>query len=298
MGSEIEIFIVANGAAAPDLSRLLSSIEHQRDEAWDVVVRVVTNECTDTTIECLQTFPWARRIDFGANAGYGGAVNRACSAGDGSSEWILACNCDLDFPAGSFEAMQAVIGAAAGDVGCVAPMLLDPPDQGGGIQPSVGDFPTLPGLLLGRLKPRRTRKYRMTPTVACNVPWATGACLALRRSAFTAAGGFDEGMFLDYEDTDLCKRLADRGWRTRFEPSWRVMHRSPNAQRAADPVRQVHTRRSLVRYLARHRPGWEVVVFGLLLRSTLALHRSSHPFAPSWRAALDTQRQLRRRPAS
>ncbi len=296
MSSELDIIIVANGSAAPDLSRLLSSIERQHCSGVDV--RVVTNNCTDTTIECLRAFPWAPRLDFGANIGYGGAVNRAILEGDHSALWLIACNCDLEFPAGSLQAMKHALGAAACDVGCIAPMLLDPPERGGGIQPSVGEFPSLAGLLLGRLRPRRTRKYRPAPATAGDVPWATGACLALRRSAFAEVGGFDDDMFLDYEDTDLCKRLADQGWRTRFEPSWKVMHRSPNAQRPPDPARQVHTRQSLVRYLARHRPRWEVFVLGLLLRSTLAVHRSSHPFAPSWRAALDTQRQLRGRPAS
>ena len=124
--------------------------------------------------------------------------------------------------------------------------------------------------------------------------WATGACLALRRNAFEAIGGFDDSMFLDYEETDLCKRLADAGWTTRFDPSWKVVHTSPNAQRPPDPSRQVHTRRSLVRYLVRHRPAWEVRAMEFLLRSTLAIHRPSHPFAPSWRAGIETCRLLRK----
>lgn len=192
--------------------------------------------------------------------------------------------------------MLEVLGGAPPRTACIAPLLLDPPESLGRVQPSVGDFPTLATLLAGRARPRRTRKYRSTPRHACNVDWATGACLAIRADAFREVGGFDDAMFLDYEETDLCRRLADRGWRCRFEPSWRVVHLAPNAQRPADPARQIHTRRSLVRYFAKHRPAWELHALGLMLKSTLAVRGADHPFAPSWTAGLETYRQLQEQP--
>jgi hypothetical protein len=40
-----------------------------------------------------------------------------------------------------------------------------------------------------------------------------GFCLAVRRRAFEEVGGFDEGFGTGgYEDDDLCRRLAGRGW--------------------------------------------------------------------------------------
>ncbi len=45
------------------------------------------------------------------------------------------------------------------------------------------------------------------------VPAVTGACLAIRRSVFEAAGGFDEGFVNGYEDVDLCQRVRTAGWR-------------------------------------------------------------------------------------
>ena len=255
---------------------------------------VVDNGCTPDT--------WTRRscdsvnglqvLTPPRNLGYGPAINWALRASDEPADWLVICNADLVFPTDAAARLVAVLEAADPDVGVVAPCVKDPPEAGGGIQPSVGRFPTLASLLLGKLRPRRTRKYTTTPTVACDIDWATGCCLLIRRAAFDAVGGFDDAMFLDYEETDLCRRLADAGWRRRFEPSWTVVHTSPNAQRAPNPQRQIHTRRSLVRYLRKHRPVWEFHAMGLLLRWTMRLRPRSHPLAASWRAGWETYRDL------
>ncbi len=82
------------------------------------------------------------------------------------------------------------------------------------------------------------------------VDWLSGACLLVRRAAFDAAGGFDEGYFLYSEETDLCRRLRDAGWRTVFEPSARAVHiGGASAPRAGLLATQV---RSRVRYAAIH----------------------------------------------
>jgi GT2 family glycosyltransferase len=51
-----------------------------------------------------------------------------------------------------------------------------------------------------------------------------GAAMLVRAEPFEAVGGFDERYFLYWEDADLCHRLRDRGWSTRYVPRARVVH--------------------------------------------------------------------------
>ena len=46
-----------------------------------------------------------------------------------------------------------------------------------------------------------------------DVSAATGACLLVRRHAFTSVGGFDERFSVGYNDIDFCLRLGVKGWR-------------------------------------------------------------------------------------
>jgi O-antigen biosynthesis protein len=46
-----------------------------------------------------------------------------------------------------------------------------------------------------------------------DVSAATGACLLVRRNAFTSVGGFDERFSVGYNDIDFCLRLGVKGWR-------------------------------------------------------------------------------------
>ena len=52
----------------------------------------------------------------------------------------------------------------------------------------------------------------------------SGAAVAIRRSAWDAAGGFDARYFLYGEDVDLSLRLRLAGWKLGLEPAARVEH--------------------------------------------------------------------------
>jgi N-acetylglucosaminyl-diphospho-decaprenol L-rhamnosyltransferase len=49
------------------------------------------------------------------------------------------------------------------------------------------------------------------PEGDCCAPFLSGACFLIRRGLFLRLGGFDPGIFLFYEDDDLCRRVAEAG---------------------------------------------------------------------------------------
>lgn len=51
-----------------------------------------------------------------------------------------------------------------------------------------------------------------------DVDYSSAACLMVRREAFRRGGGFDEDFPAYYEDTDLCMKLWDRGFRVVYQP--------------------------------------------------------------------------------
>jgi GT2 family glycosyltransferase len=64
-----------------------------------------------------------------------------------------------------------------------------------------------------------------------HAPYAQTANCAVRRSAFEAVGGFDEGARWG-EDADLCWRLAAAGWALEERPAAGVRHRNRETLRA------------------------------------------------------------------
>ncbi len=67
-----------------------------------------------------------------------------------------------------------------------------------------------------------------------NYSAVTGACLATRREVLTRVGGLDEGFAVDFNDTDLCLRIREAGWRVAYTPYCELLHfEGRSAPRAA-----------------------------------------------------------------
>jgi GT2 family glycosyltransferase len=199
-------------------------------------VVVVDNGSSDgSAAAAREAAPWAEVVELRENVGFGAAVNLVAARSD--SAWVAAANADVELRAGSLAALLAAAGDAR--VGALAPRLELP---GGEAQDSVGPLPGVVvalafGLGLHRVS-RRLGQWLCLPgcwdpTRARDVPWAIGAFLLLRRSAFDAVGGFDERQWMYGEDLDLCWRLRDAGYLTRYVPGATVEHVAAAATGAA-----------------------------------------------------------------
>ena len=69
----------------------------------------------------------------------------------------------------------------------------------------------------------------------------TGGAALYRRSAWEAVGGFDERIFLYYEDLDLALRIAAGGGRCRLAPEARALHAYSASLGAASGAKYART---------------------------------------------------------
>jgi N-acetylglucosaminyl-diphospho-decaprenol L-rhamnosyltransferase len=214
------------------LESLRPDADAGRAEVW-----VVDNASSDGSADMVRSdFGWTSLLALDENVGFGAAVNRVAAQTD--APWIAPANADVEV---ELEALGTLVQAGARDpgAGAVAPRLILPD---GSTQHSVYRFPTVPFTAafnggLYRVS-RRAREAMLLegmwdaarPRV---VDWAIAALIVVRRTAWDAAGGFDEGQWMYAEDLDLGWRLAEAGWTTFYEPAARVHHAVSAATEAA-----------------------------------------------------------------
>lgn len=136
---------------------------------------VVDNASIDHSI-LIATDHGAHVIQTGKNLGYGRANNVGAQAA--TTSYLLIINPDVVVQP---DAVATLVMAAENDP---AHALFSPKI----VEPDGRVFDTRRGPL---------------------GPFASGACFLMRRDVFLDIGGFDENIFLFFEDDDLCRRLTD-----------------------------------------------------------------------------------------
>jgi GT2 family glycosyltransferase len=168
---------------------------------------VVDNASDDGTVEAVRELaPAATVIEIGANPGFGAGCNRGAAAATG--ELLLFLNPDAKPEPGFRAAIERPLADRRGWAAWQGLVTADDGravNSGGGVVHFTGiawageGGAAAPGFL-------------------------SGACLAIPRRSFAAAGGFAEGFFLYHEDVDLSLRLRLAGGRLGVERAARVDH--------------------------------------------------------------------------
>lgn len=174
-----------------------------------VPVLVVDNASGDDTTAIAEG-QGVRVIRNACNLGYGRANNIGVRAAD--SEFVLIVNPDCIVDPG---AVASLIDAARRypDAGFFAPQIIEP----------SGRVFFQPRSLLSPYLHNPKGKLVLPEGEAC-APFFSGACFLMRRELFLRLGGFDESIFLFYEDDDLCRRVADAGSALIYVPQAIVRH--------------------------------------------------------------------------
>ena len=182
-----------------------------------------------------------RVVEYPQKKGFGEGCNLGARESDGRVVFFL--NPDCRFKGGSLLAfVDRLLGTK--DAAVLSPLLLTP--QG---RPEFS-FDRFPGLLSeARLKSERVLSTRSAVarkvierrfTESRWVDWVTGGALFVRREVFDRIGGFDDGYFLYFEDSDLCKRIGEAGYNVGFDPSFIMIHDHGHGGSTKVPLRQVN----------------------------------------------------------
>lgn len=232
-----------------DRDRLRTCLSSLRKQEPAAEVIVVDNASTDGSGELVaSTFSEARWIGLPENSGFGKANNAGARVAKG--EALLFLNTDTVVPPGAVSALSARL-ASGPDIAAVGPALVRP---SGRYQVSFGRSVGLSGQTVQKflLNPLHERTLPRSSRVR-SVGWLSAACLLCRRSAFEAAGGFDEEFFLYFEDIDLCVRLRKAGGRLLFDPGVKVVHEGGSTTGPRAAASRFEYRRSQLLFYRKHR---------------------------------------------
>lgn len=224
--------------AEDHLEKFLESFVEHRPEFLHEVIIVDNGSDVDLREWVSERFgEWVRVLTPGKNVGFGAAHNLAVQEAKG--EYVLLANADVQLRDKSLAKMLE-FADAQGRLGLVGPRLYYPTGE---VQESSRRFPSFVDLASKRLEfvprfQRRADRYLMRDVsfeLPVEVDWLVGAVLLMKRERFLEVGGFDERFFLFFEDTDLCRRLQEKGYQVWYYPASSMIHEKQRLSESSRP---------------------------------------------------------------
>jgi N-acetylglucosaminyl-diphospho-decaprenol L-rhamnosyltransferase len=207
----LSVIVVAHDSLA-DLRRTLPALTDELG-AGDEVIVVDSGSSDGLASELPGLVPAARLVTAPGNVGFAAGVNLGAARATG--ELIVLLNPDARVQAGWGQAIRALWGGE-----WAAWMGLVTMDGGAAINTSGGVL-HITGLGWAG---QAGEPIAAAPSSVSDVGFLSGACLAVPRQTWAAAGGFSEQFFMYCEDVDLSLRLRLRGGRLAVDPRAVVIH--------------------------------------------------------------------------
>ena len=269
---------VVNTAQRERLRECLDSLDRERRLlAFPTEVLVLDNCSGDGSVEMARAHPAVDRV-IALDRRRGKAENDSTLIAEATGELCMLLNEDAILRQGATAALREALEADPRSAAAGARLLR--PD--GTEQPSAWAFPGWRTALAGALFLHRRLTVQSGGSGVRRVDWAQSAAMLLRRERALEVGLLDPTFFVYSDETDLCRRFADRGWSTLHVPEAIAVHHEGLSTGASARRRIVEFARGRDRYLRKHlgprqaiamRP---LIAFPYLARAVAAVFLPGH----------------------
>lgn len=277
--------VILNWNGKELLRQFLPSVVQHSPEAR---IYLADNASTDESVEYVKTnFPEVRVIQNKENGGYAKGYNDALSQLE--EDIYILLNSDVEV---THNWLPPLIAEFKKDpkVGALQPKILDYHHKdhfeyagaAGGFIDELG-YPYCRGRVFDTLE-KDEGQYNDTTEIF----WASGACLAVRRSAFYEAGEFDEAYFAHQEEIDFCWRLYNLGYTVKAVGASSVYHVGGGTLSALNPKKTFYNFRNSLYSILKNAPKQDFlkIIFFRLILDGLAGIKFLFELKPSHTAAI------------
>jgi len=241
--------VIANRNGVGVLPSCLDSVCRPQRISLEVIV--VDDASADGSRELVaRGYPEVRLVELSQNLGFGAASNRGATLSSG--RYILFLNNDTIVHTGALEDLVTFADSHPelrfGALGLILR------DGSGKAVHSFGSFPSpfqqfrlWTARFFGGYEAKLRRRAINSRLSHFPVDYITGAALLVPKAVLERVGGFDEGFFLYFEDTELQKRMAQAGYGRYVLRGPRIVHFGGDGRARSNAVR-IATYKSLFRY--------------------------------------------------
>ncbi|MGH2980500.1 MAG: glycosyltransferase family 2 protein [Solirubrobacterales bacterium] len=272
-------YCVVNTNGRELLLACLEAIERTAPTGMQREVLVLVNASDDGSAEAVRGLGREiRLIELEHRSGK--AANDSTLLREARGRYCLLLNEDSELRPGAAEALVDALQSDPGAAVAGAQLL----DSEGREVPCAWRFPGVGPALTGALFLHRFLTVQSKGSETRRVDWVQSSAMLVRRGAAEQVGFLDPDFFVYYDECDLCKRLADAGWRTIYVPAARAVHHDQLAtDLSAGLPRIVEFHRNRDLYMRKHGSAASALTVRLLtawaygLRALAALILPRHP---------------------
>ena len=149
-----------------------------------------------------------KKLGFGAN--HNQAFKKV------KTDFFCVCNPDIEIKSFS----ESILKKFKKDLAFISPAIID---RDGRYEDNLRVYPNLIAIVLRFLG---SNQIGSVDYDAKNFDWISGVFLIFPRDKYFEIGGFNESFFMYYEDADLCRRFANKGYKFGVDKSCKIIHRA------------------------------------------------------------------------